>query len=55
VTTGTALALPQPAIFVVARVAHATLGTVERVAFLRGLGRGAGTDLGPWHEHAAEA
>jgi hypothetical protein len=28
------------AIFVVARVAHATLGAAERVAFFRGLGRG---------------
>lgn len=30
------------AIFVVARVAHATLGTAERVAFFRGLGRAYG-------------
>src|SRR5262249_11125274 len=30
------------AIFVVARVAHATLGTVDRVAFFRGLGRAYG-------------
>ena len=30
------------AIFVVARVAHATLGPAERVAFFRGLGRAYG-------------
>lgn len=62
-STGTAMALPQPAeaplvavlvlatavwvgglvaIFVVARVARATLGRAERVAFFRGLGRAYG-------------
>ena len=34
------------AIFVVARVAHATLGVAERVAFFRGLGRVYGLDGG---------
>ena len=35
------------AIFVVARVAHATLGTAERVSFFRGLGRAYGF-VGGW-------